>query len=117
MQSVRVWNRQPFVLSAAPSLTIRSTLIAIISTVIGTTLAILLIPEDPATEGALFYPALVMSAGLSFAPVLAALRYPKALLRGESLLSFAPIYWLLLVLLQGVYPLQDITADQVRKRA
>ena len=115
MQSVRVWNRQPFVLGAAPSLTIRSTLIAIISTVIGTTLAILLIPEDPATEGALFYPALVMSAGLAFAPVVAALRYPKALLRGESLLSFAPIYWLLLDLLQGVYPLQDITADQVRK--
>jgi hypothetical protein len=115
MQSVRVWNRQPFVLSAAPSLTMRSTLLAIISTVIATTLAILLIPEDPATEGALFYPALVMSAGLAFAPVVAAIRYPKALLRGESLLSFAPIYWLLLDLLQGVYPLQDITADQVRK--
>src|ERR1043166_1029100 len=115
MQSVRVWNRQPFALSAAPSLTIRSTLLAIISTVIATTLAILLIPEDAATEGALFYPALVMSAGLAFAPVVAALRYPKALLRGESLLSFAPIYWLLLDLLQGVYPMQDITADQVRQ--
>ena len=93
----------------------RSTLLAIISTVIATTLAILLISEDPATEGALFYPALVMSAGLAFAPVVTAIRYPKALLRGESLLSFAPIYWLLLDLLQGVYPLQYITADQVRK--
>src|ERR1041384_415140 len=109
-----VWQR-PFALTTAPGLTMRSTLLAIISTVIATTLAILLIPEDPATEGALFYPALVMSAGLAFAPVVAAIRYPKALLRGESLLSFAPIYWLLLDLLQGVYPLQDITADQVRK--
>src|SRR5215813_2792876 len=114
MQSVRVWNRSPFALTVAPSLTMRSTLLAIISTVIGTTLAILLIPDDPSTEGALFYPALVMSAGLATAPVIAALRYPKALLRGESLLSLAPIYWLLLDLLQGVYPLQDVTADQVR---
>src|ERR1041385_8795730 len=108
-----VWQR-PFALTTAPGLTMRSTLLAIISTVIATALAILLIPEDPSTEGALFYPALVMSAGLAFAPVVAAIRYPKALLRGESLLSLAPIYWLLLDLLQGVYPLQDITADQVR---
>src|SRR5690349_25122893 len=81
---------------------------------IGTTLAILLVPEDPTSEGALFYAALVMSAGLATAPIAAALRYPKALLRGECLLSLAPIYWLLLDLLQGVYPLPDITADQVR---
>ena len=85
------------------------------STAIATTLSILLIPENPSAEGALFYPALVMSAGLATAPVAAALRYPKALLRGESLLSLAPIYWLLLDLLQGVYGLQDITADQVRQ--
>jgi len=109
-----VWQR-PFALTTAPGLTMRSTLLAIISTVIATTLAILLIPEDPSTEGALFYPALVMSAGLAAAPFVAALRYPKALLRGESLLSLAPIYWLLLDLLQGVYPLPDITADQVRQ--
>ena len=75
----------------------------------------MLSPDDPSSEGALFYPALVMSAGLATAPFAAALRYPKALLRGESLLSLAPIYWLLLDLLQGVYGLQDITADQVRQ--
>jgi hypothetical protein len=89
--------------------------VAILSTAIATTLSILLIPDDPSSEGALFYPAVVMSAGLATAPFAAALRYPKALLRGESLLSLAPIYWLLLDLLQGVYGLQDITADQVRQ--
>ena len=92
----------------------RSALLAILSTSMATALAILLIPDDTSTEGALFYPALVMSAGLATAAVFTALRYPKALLRGESLLSFAPIYWLLLDLLQGVYRMQDITADQVR---
>jgi len=115
MESVRIGWHRPLVRAAAPSLSVRSTLLAIVSIVIGTTLAILLIPDDSSTEGALFYPALVMSAGLATAPFLAALRYPKALLRGESLLSLAPIYWLLLDLLQGVYPMQDITADQVRQ--
>jgi hypothetical protein len=89
--------------------------LAILSTATATMLSILLIPEDPSTEGALFYPALVMSGGLAAAPVAAALRYPKALLRGESLLSLAPIYWLLLDLLQGVYGMQDINADEVRQ--
>jgi hypothetical protein len=89
--------------------------VAILSTATATMLSILLIPEDPSAEGALFYPALVMSAGLAAAPVAAALRYPKALLRGESLLSLAPIYWLLLDLLQGVYGMQDINADEVRQ--
>ena len=36
-------------------------------------------------------------------------------LRGESLLALAPIYWLLLDLLQGVYSMEDITADHVRR--
>src|SRR5689334_6787114 len=115
MQSVRAWNRSPFTLTAAPSLTMRSTMLAIISTIIGTTLAILLIPDDSSTEGALFYPALVMSAGLATAPLVAAVRYPKALLRGEALLALAPIYWLLLDLLQGIYPLDGIAADEIRQ--
>ena len=93
----------------------RSAFLAILSATIATTLSILLVPEEPSAAGALFYPALVMSAGLATAPVAAALRHPKALLRGESLLSLAPIYWLLLDLLQGVYGLQDIAADDVRQ--
>jgi len=98
-----------------PKLTMRSTLLGILSTCIATTLSILLIPDNPTREGALFYPALVMSAGLAAAPIVAAVRYPKALLRGESLLALAPIYWLLLDLLQGVYSMDDVTADQVRQ--
>ena len=93
----------------------RTTLLAILSTSVATTLSIMLIPDDPSGEGALFYAALVMSAGLATAPIAAALRYPKVLLRGESLLALAPIYWLLLDLLQGVYTMEDITADQVRQ--
>ena len=106
-----IWHRPALSTAVTP---IRSTLLAILSTSMATTVAILLVPEDPSTEGALFYPALVMSVGLATAPFAAALRHPKTLLRGECLLSLAPIYWLLLDLLQGVYGMQDITADQVR---
>jgi oligosaccharide repeat unit polymerase len=102
-------------MAVTPSLTMRTTFLAILSTGIATALSTLLIPEDPSGEGALFDPALVMSAGLATAPFFAALRYPKILLRGECLLALAPIYWLLLDLLQGVYTMQDITGDQVRK--
>src|SRR5215207_7687887 len=114
MQSL-TWNRPALGLAVTPSLTMRSTLLAILSTSIATTLAILIIPDSPAAEGALFYPALVMSAGLATAPIAAALRYPKALLRGESLVALAPIYWLLLDLLQGVYSMEGIAADHVRE--
>ena len=92
----------------------RSTLTGILSTGVGTIVAVLLVPDDPSAPGALFYSALVMSAGLATAPLMAAVRHPKALLRGESLLALAPIYWLLLDLLQGVYPLDYITADEAR---
>ena len=113
--SIAINHVHPVRVATAPSLTMRSTLLGILSTSIATAFAILLVPDDPGREGALFYPALVMSLGLATAPVVAAFRYPKSLLRGESLVALAPIYWLLLDLLQGVYSMEDIGADQVRQ--
>src|SRR5215210_3970690 len=107
MQSI-TWNRRTVVGMPAPSLTMRSTLLAILSTGIATTLAVLLVPDNPSEEGALFYPALILSLGLAVAPIDAAVRHPKTLLRGECLLALAPIYWLLLDLLQGVYAMEEI---------
>lgn len=114
MQSSVAWNRFPLAVAATPSLTLRSTLLAILSTGSATIIAVMLVPDNPTTPGALFYCALVMSAGLATAPVAAAIRQPKALLRGESLVALAPIYWLLLDLLQGVYSMDHITGDEVR---
>ena len=115
MQQGQLIHLPAFGIAATPSMTLRSTLLALLSTTIATTMAVLLIPDDASAEGALFYPALVMSAGLATAPLFAAFRSPKALLRGECLLSLAPIYWLLLDLLQGVYGMEDVKADQVRQ--
>jgi oligosaccharide repeat unit polymerase len=114
MQSL-TWNRPPLAIAATPALPIQSTLLALIATSMATVLAVIMIPDNSAEPGALFYPALVLSAGLAIGPVSLALRNPKALLRGEALLALAPIYWLLLDLLQGVYPMDGIAPDEIRQ--
>src|SRR5262245_40841461 len=88
--------------------------LGIMATTIGTLLAVALIPEDPQPAGALFRSALAMTAGLAAAPAAAAFKDPKSLLRGEHLLALSPVYWLLLDLLQGVYPMNSIETEQVR---
>ena len=87
--------------------------VGIVATALGTLLAVSFIPDDPAPRGALFLSALAMSAGLAAAPLAAAIRYPKSLLQAEYLVALAPIYWLLLDLLQGVYPMRGITPEQI----
>src|SRR5689334_5805503 len=114
MQSL-TWNNPPLAIAAAPALPSRTTVLAVISTSIATILAAIMIPNNSGEPGALFYPALVMSAGLALGPLSAVVRNPKALLRGEALLAIAPIYWLLLDLLQGVYAMDDIAADEIRQ--
>lgn len=94
--------------------TTRHPLLGIAATCIGTVLAIGLIPEDPQPRGALFQSALAMTAGLAAAPVAAAFEDPKSLLRGEHLLALSPVYWLLLDLLQGAYPMESIEPEQIR---
>jgi oligosaccharide repeat unit polymerase len=83
--------------------------IGIAAAIVATFAAVNLIPEHSEPEGALFWPALVLSAGLLAAPIAAAFRQPKALLRAEHLLVIAPVYWLLLDLLQGAYSMAGIS--------
>jgi len=89
--------------------------IGIAATMIATFVAVNLIPGHPEPEGALFWPALVLSAGLLIAPVAAGFRQAKALLRAEHLLVTAPIYWLLLDLLQGAYAMDGISVTEIEE--
>lgn len=86
--------------------------LGIAATISGTLLAVDLIPDDPTPSGALFGAALVMTLSLSVAPALAALREPKSLLRTEHILVLSPIYWLLLDLLQGLYPMDRVLPQE-----
>ena len=84
------------------------------ATVLGTFIALALIPPNPYSAGALFNSALVMTVGLALAPVLAISRNPQTLFRAEHLLVLAPIYWLLLDLLQGAYDLGQVGVAGIR---
>lgn len=79
--------------------------LGIVSVVLGTFFAITLIPDDPTPSGALVDSALAMSVGLVVAPLLASLKNPIALIRAEHCLILAPIYWLLMDMIQGAYDL------------
>ena len=93
----------------------RFSILGMAVTGLGTFLAIQFIPEDPSPRGALFFSALIMAFGLAAVPLLNAFRYPKSLLRTEHIIVMAPIYWLLLDLLQGAYALNEVQPEQVGK--
>jgi hypothetical protein len=75
---------------------------------VGTAAAIYLVPNDPSPKGALFWSGFVMAAGLAAAPLHAGMRNPKAFVQPPSVVMLAPIYWLLLDLIQRAYPLPGV---------
>jgi len=93
--------------------TTATSFVAIAMTGLGTLGAVLLIPNDPTAPGALFASALIMSAGLLVTPLTLVVQNPRAILRADCLLAVAPIYWLLLDLLQGVYAMDSITSGEI----
>ena len=88
-------------------------LLGAIATVCGTMAAILSVPDDPQPRGVLFWPAVWCSLGLLTAPLLELRKSTQAIFRTENILMIGLIYWLLLDLLQGAYPLEDVSYDEV----
>lgn len=82
---------------------------------IGTVAAIALMPYAPQAEGALRWSALALAGGLLFAPAAAMFGNPRSIFRIEHILVLSPIYWLLLDLIQGTYPLHGIENAAIRE--
>src|SRR5690242_13188133 len=85
------------------------------ATLAGTGLALMFLPDDPQPKGALVTSGVWMALGLLAAPVYAARRDARRLLRAEHVLTLAPIYWLLLDLLQGAYDMTSCTHEDVTR--
>jgi hypothetical protein len=75
--------------------------------------AVASIPDDPRPIGALFWPALWLSLGLLSVPIFRASADTSVLLRTEHFLMLGLFYWLLLDPIQGAYPLDGVSYDDV----
>lgn len=89
--------------------------IGLIGTIVGTVLAVALLPFDPQPVGSLRLSGLCLAAGLMLAPAVSCLRNPRAIFRIEHILVLSPIYWLLFDLVQGTFPLPGIEYHAARK--
>lgn len=87
---------------------------ALVITGFATVVAMFLTPQNVVPRLALFWPALVMSAGLAIIPMIKAFSAPKQFFLSHYLLALAPIYWMLLDLLQGVYDLEGVAQKEAR---
>ena len=89
-------------------------LLGFISVVGCTLLALALMPEDPSPEGALAVPAFAVSVGILLIPALRLFFGGRLVLRPENFVALGIVYWLLLDLLQGAYPLYSVSAEGAR---
>lgn len=113
MQSIVIDQSRPYDATVSRKGTTNYPLLGIVSTILGTLLAVNYIPVELDSEWALVTSASIMSVGLAIAPLVAAFRDPKSILRGEHLLALGPIYWILLDLLQGSYAMDTIPREYV----
>lgn len=77
-------------------------------------IALALFPAEPSPRGALFVPAMILSAGILLVPVARGIRRSPALLNAENLVAFGFVFWLLLDLIQGAYDLRDAANWAIR---
>lgn len=88
-------------------------LVGLVSAVVGTSVAYLLIPVDVYRWGALFPAAVAMTVAMFVPIVVAAWKNTKSVLRVEHMVCFGIVYWLFLDLLQNAYVMDNVTPDGV----
>jgi len=84
------------------------------SCLIGTILASMLVPASVEVPGALRASGLVLAAALALVPLALAVRRPRSLFRAEHIVVLAPVFWLLIDIIQGSYPLLLVDQSDVR---
>lgn len=85
--------------------------LGLVSLAISFFLCAVLIPEDCQPEGALRLPATVLAIGLLLPMTVATLSAPRSLFHAQNIVAASPVYWLLLDMIQGSYPLASVTAS------
>ncbi len=81
---------------------------------LGTFAAATLVPSNVSTRGALFVPAAVMAISFLFVPAVSSIGNLRNVFRAENIAASSLVYWVLLDLLQGSYPLENVSAETAR---
>lgn len=103
----------PTPLVRADELTLGNPLFGLVCTGLGLALALITLPADVEPRGALRLPATLFAVCLCLVPVFTALHAPKSIFRAEHILVLAPIFWLLLDVIQGRYELSGVSQQDV----
>lgn len=82
-------------------------MVGLAATSVGLLSALSIFPASPSPRGALVVPAIVLTAGIMFVPVVRGIRRAPTLLNAENFVAIGFIFWLLLDLIQGAYELDD----------
>lgn len=81
---------------------------------IGTILAMVLVPPYNTEPGTLKWSALALSLGLIVVPLRVMFTSPASIFHPIPVSAAAPVYWLMLDLIQGTYGLESCTQDEIR---
>lgn len=84
-------------------------LMGLVCVMLGTAMAVFSVPFDPEPQGALRLSGLFMACGMLAAPAFSILNDRRNALRSENVAGVALVYWVLLDLIQGAYPLENIS--------
>jgi hypothetical protein len=105
--------QQPFMSIAGEDRGILYPWFGLVATVVGTVAAVVAVPYDCAPPEALQLPASLSAAGMLLAPLLAGVRDARSFARIENVLASAPVYWLLLDLIQARYGITLASREDV----
>ena len=99
---------------AEPVLGRSDAMVGFASTSVALLIALAVFPAEPSPQGALFVPAVILSAGILLLPIARGIRRSPAVLNAENLVAFGFVFWLLLDLIQGAYDLRGAADWAIR---
>lgn len=88
--------------------------IGVLAAMLGTMLALILMPSDPTVKGALVAPAAALAAGLLFVPAVRLVFGSPFLLNAENFVAIGFVYWILLDPIQSAYDLFGVSETAIR---
>ena len=89
-------------------------LVGFVMSLLGTLATVVFFPAQPTPPGALFVPALILTATIIVVPLMRALTGAATKMNAENFVALGFVFWLLLDLIQGAYDLSDASDESIQ---